>query len=252
MLTENFLPRADIMPNIFATYQSRLRIFFFQGSIYFLLFTIILTVTRILFVGDWQSVVKVITYCFVTLLLTWILRTLRKETAAITARTPVEPLLGRIDPVPTNTVAPSLPELSGPLLRAQTVGVVVLQITAAIYIAVTPHALFVLGVIMLATILFFSVLSAAKQQARQWLGLTILLFLTALTCRQLVPALRIDYSFDLLLTLYLFPPFFFWLCAKIATNLLNQLVELLAVGQGLEADLRQSELQYQQLLQTMN
>ncbi|MCB0107252.1 MAG: PAS domain S-box protein, partial [Caldilineaceae bacterium] len=46
--------------------------------------------------------------------------------------------------------------------------------------------------------------------------------------------------------------FFFWLCAQIATNLLNQLVELLAVGQGLEADLRQSELQYQQLLQTMN
>lgn len=240
------------MPNIFAAYQLRLRVFFFQGSIYFLLFTVLLTLIRIFMVGDWQSVVKIILYAVAILIIARCLYVLREESSTL--------LTGTYKPTPsrfpessiTVTNPDTLPISSDRLQRVQKVGVYTLLLTAALYVAITPHALFVLGVIMLATILFFSVLSAERHQAGEWLWLSILLFLVALTVRQIVPELRIDYSLDLLFTLYVFPPFFFWLCAKIATNLLNHLAELLAVGQELEADLRQSEVQYQQLLQTMN
>jgi len=257
------------MPNIFAAYQSRLRIFFFQGTIYFLLFTIFLTLIRLLMVGDWQSLVKIIIYAVVILIIIRCLYIIRKENTTFRLAIHQSKSSRSIDPfteylaehsavasnremLQSSAPVSSAPVSSARVQGAQKLGVIILMLTTALYIAITPHDLFVLGVIMLATILFFSVLSTEPQLAREWLGLSIILFLVALTLRQIVPVLRIDYSLDLLFTLYVFPPFFFWLCARSATNLLNHLAELLAAGQELEADLHQSEVLYQQLLQTMN
>ncbi len=207
------------MLDLISTYQSKLRIAFFRGSIYVLCFTILLTGIRIVLVGDWQSIAKLGIYLIAAAILFRCLQSLRR---------------------------------SDDTLLAQQIGVITMILTATLYVAITPHALFIIGVIMLATILFFTVLSTDRTMSRHWLALTISLFVLALTLRQLFPALRLDYSLDLLITLYLFPPFFFWVCTRIGSNLMSYLAELLEVGHGLEAELRQSELQYQQLIQTMN
>ncbi len=207
------------MLDLISTYQSKLRIAFFQGSIHLLLFAILLTAVRVFLVGDWQSIAKSLAYLIATSILFRCLQSLRRNDDT---------------------------------LVAQQVGVMAMLLTATFYVFITPHALFIIGVIILATILFFTVLSTDQTISRHWLALTICLFILALTLRQLFPTLRLDYSLDLLITLYLFPPFFFWICARIAANLMDHLAELLNVGHALESDLRQSELQYQQLLQTMN
>ncbi|MCB0188636.1 MAG: hypothetical protein KDE31_30410, partial [Caldilineaceae bacterium] len=143
--------RGHAMLDILLTYQSKLRRVFFQGSIYVLLCTMLLTVARMYFVGDWQSVAKVSVYMVGLAVLLGALRGLRRNETAV---------------------------------PAQKVGVATMLLMAALYVAITPHALFVIGVLMLATILFFAELSTESTLRCHWLVVTLALYLVALTLRQ--------------------------------------------------------------------
>ncbi|MEZ4622098.1 MAG: PAS domain S-box protein [Caldilineaceae bacterium] len=207
------------MSDTLSSYQAKLHIAVFQGAIYLLLFAIALATIRTIFVGDWPSLLRVIIYSMLAVIL------------ALSQR--------KLQQFPNN-------------LLAQRLGMGAILVGGAALVALVTEELWGIGVIVMAIGLFFVALGTNRADAQRWLFTAVVLFLLAFTARQQIAILRLDYRIDLLLTLYLYPPFSFWICMRIGSGLVRRLSETMAMGQDLEADLRHQELRYQQLIESMN
>ncbi|MEZ4682203.1 MAG: hypothetical protein R2932_49160 [Caldilineaceae bacterium] len=84
-----------------------------------------------------------------------------------------------------------------------------------LYSRLGHRGLWGIGVIVMAIGLFFVALSTNRADAQRWLFTAVVLFLLAFTASSEIAILRLDYRIDLLLTLYLYPPFSFWICIRI-------------------------------------
>lgn len=207
------------MLKVLSQYQSKLTDTFFQSGIYLLLFFAALSVIRAFLLTEWAAIVRTGIFLIGAIILSVCLSRLRQDADD---------------------------------LMAQHVGGATMSIIGALFIAIAPSPSFFIGIIVLAAILFFTVHSMGIVVARRLFVITTILLFLALAIRQTVPALSLTYSVDLLIALYIFPLLFFWVVIRIGATLVNYLADTLQVSQDLKADLRHQELQYQQLLQTMN
>ncbi len=137
-------------------------------------------------------------------------------------------------------------------LTAQGFMLVLLFSVSTLFVGIVPPALIMIGVIVFGALIFFVAFIDSRSNAWRWCNFGGGLFIVALTVRQFIPTLQLDYSPALLTTLYIFPLLVFVGCVRLGLALVNYLREILETSATLRQDLDQRDLEYQQLLQTMN
>ena len=207
------------MNNVLTFYQQKLRYVLFRNAFYLLIGATLLMAIRYGLTREPRTLLQIAAFG----LSTWIIARYRPTLQS-----------GPIDPT------------------RQAIMLAVLLVTGALFVAITLPALIMIGVIVFGALLFFVAFIDSRPNVWRWCNLSGGLFIVALTARQFIPWLKLDYSLDLLITLYIFPLLVFFGCVQLGLALVNYLREILETSATLRQDLDQRDLQYQQLLQTMN
>ena len=121
-----------------------------------------------------------------------------------------------------------------------------------VFCLTTPPELPLLGVVGFTVTLLYSALTGAPRHAARWCVVSILLYWTVITARQLIPELNLHYEMTALVILYIVPALVFIFFTLIGADFNRSLRSSLEKSAVLQFNLQTREFQYQQLLQTMN
>lgn len=207
------------LTNILFTYQQKLRLTFLQACLWVLLFALFITVSRLFGDSRWTDLLKLMTYISGAAVLIYSLHRLRTD--------PVAEFVQRL-------------------------AIGALFLCATVYMFASPQDELLVGTVAFAAILFNCVVAEEKRAILYWYVVSATLYLSALLLRNLFPMLHLTYHMELIISIYLLPIILGWGCYSFGQRIIQYLAEILHTSKNLQDDLKQRELQYEQLLQTMN
>lgn len=204
---------------IFAFYQQRLRNLLFQTAMWVFAVIGAITFLRVYFWFSWVAALQAATFCMGALVLLLCWQALRSVST---------------DP------------------KAHAIGILVLLFVLFILTATSATSLLFGGVLAVSFVLLLCALIESPPRAWFWCAVSIGCYLSVIWIRQSMLLFYLNYTVELLFTIYLFPVLTFLFATWLGIRLAAQFEATLTMSAHLRQDLQDRNEEFQHLLQTIN